>query len=82
MEENVNWIHFMLAASLYNCDLTLGGYCIRPLLVVLVSHPPPARFFGIRFAGHYCMFYRSRALLASMLLILRVGFQLSELQNS
>ena len=36
---------------------------------ILVSHPPPTCFFGTRFAGHYCIFYQSHALYASMLLI-------------
>ena len=35
---------------------------------LLVSHPPPACFFGTRFAGRYCIFYRSRTQYASMLL--------------
>ena len=38
----------------------------RPIYCILVSHPPPACFFGTRFAG---IIVRSRALYASMLLI-------------
>ena len=30
---------------------------------------PPTCFFGTHFAGHYCIFYRSCALCASILLI-------------